>query len=197
MLSIVFLYQSKWQGFGYPLWVVPDRIWVSSKFTNLIGVCYSWIAVERRYFPWGASLMFDRNFLLMKAFHFDWLSRRRQFSSIPASYAEARMVSPTLIILVFPLLRESTYWTLSIMGSICKNYCDEVWENMSPGDRVSYHSSVGIPIMRLHDASSTFTNVFFLLLHQESCYQIFPVLYSWMVIHPPWAFCVQHSLFPV
>ena len=48
-----------------------------------------------------------------------------------------------------------------MIGSIFNTSCDEVWQNMSPGYGESSHYLVGIPIMRLHDASLTFTNVFF------------------------------------
>ena len=58
----------------------------------------------RRYFPSGASLIFERYFPLINAFHFDWLSRRHQFSSILASAEAARMVSPKCIMLASPFL---------------------------------------------------------------------------------------------
>ena len=49
----------------------------------------------------------------------------------------------------------------SVIGYIFNTSCDEVWKKTSPGDGRSSHSSVGITIMRLHDASLTLTNVFF------------------------------------
>ena len=45
-----------------------------------------------RYFPSGTSLIFERYFTLMNVLHVDWLSRRRQFSLIPASAVADRMV---------------------------------------------------------------------------------------------------------
>ena len=58
----------------------------------------------RRYFPSGASLTFERYFPLINALHVDWLSRRHQFSSIPAYAAAARVVFPTCIMLASPFL---------------------------------------------------------------------------------------------
>ena len=116
--------------------------------------------------------MFDRYLPLMKALNVDWFTRSHQFSPIPASAASARMVSPTRIILALSLLSKNTSRNLSVMGSIWKAFCDEVWKNMSPGYVRSSYSSVGIPIMRLYDSSSTFTNVFVILLHQGSCSHI-------------------------
>ena len=116
--------------------------------------------------------MFDIYFTFMKALHVYLLSRRHQFQSILASTAESRMVSPTKIMLALRLLRKNNYWTLSVMGSIFKTSCDEVWKNMSPGDGILSHSLEGMPILRLHDESSTFTNVFCSPLHQGDCSQI-------------------------
>ena len=47
-----------------------------------------------------------------------------------------------------------------MIGSICNISCDGVWQNMIPGDGISSHYLVGMPIMILHDAQPTFTNVF-------------------------------------
>ena len=52
------------------------------------------------------------------------------------------------------------YIDSSVMVSILNNSCDDVWKNVSPGYGISSHSLVGIPIMRLYDASSAFTNFF-------------------------------------
>ena len=57
-------------------------------------------------------------------------------------------------------LRENTSWDLSMMGSICNNYCKKVLHNTRPRDGISSHYLVGVPIMRLQDTSSKFTNVF-------------------------------------
>ena len=104
------------------------------------------------YCPLGASLIFESYFLLMNALHVDWLSRRHQFSTIPASDAAARMVLPTCIILASPLP------ILLFTDSVCQTYSVEVCQNMSPGDGNFPHSLVGDPVMRLHEASFTFTN---------------------------------------
>ena len=104
--------------------------------------------------------MFDRYFPLMKALHVDLLSRRHQFSSSTDSVSAARMVSPTRIMLVFPLLCNNASLVLSVTGSFYKTYSDEVWHNIIPGDGRSSHSSVGITIMILHYSSLTFTNLF-------------------------------------
>ena len=32
---IVFMHQSEWKDVGYPLWVIPERIWVSMEVTNV------------------------------------------------------------------------------------------------------------------------------------------------------------------
>ena len=109
--------------------------------------------------------MFDKYFLMVKSLHVDWFLRRHQFSSITDSAASASVVSPTHIMLVLHFLHENNHWDLSIMGSIFNTYCDDVWKKMSPVDGGLSHFLVEIPIMRLHDASSTLTNVFFLVLH--------------------------------
>ena len=111
-------------------------------------------------------MMFDRHFPLMKALHVDLFSRRHHISSIWASAALVRVVSPTHIMLELSFLRKNTYWTLSVIGSIYKISCNYVWKNMSPEDGRSSHSFVGTPITILHDSSSTFIKVFIFLLHQ-------------------------------
>ena len=108
----------------------------------------------RIYYPSGESLIFERYFLLVNAFHVDCLSRRHQFSSIMASAAESRMVFPTCIIMEFPFLK------LLLMGSVCDTSCVDFWQNMRPIDGSSPHYSMGYPIMRLRGASFTFTNYF-------------------------------------
>ena len=107
-----------------------------------------------RYFPYGASLIFERYFLLLNALHVDWFSMRHQFSSITASAAAARMVSPICIMLALP------FFTLLLIGSVCGTFCVEVWNNMRPGDGGLPHSLVGAPITRLHKTSLTLTNDF-------------------------------------
>ena len=130
--------------------------------------------------------MFDIYVSLMKALHVDWLSRRQQFSSMTASAAAARMVSTTRILLVLRLLWEKNSWASTVLVSIWRTSCDEVWLSMIPVDGILSHYLVGITIMRLNDASSTFTNGFVLLLHKEVCYPIIPVSYSWIFMHPIW-----------
>ena len=109
------------------------------------------------------------------------------------------MVSPTRIMLVLHLLRKNAPWTLFVMHSIFKTYCDDFWKNVIPVDGRSSHSLVGMPIMRLHDASSTFMSVFFLFLHQRGCSYIVPASYFWMLLYPLWYFhmysihCFPHS----
>ena len=130
--------------------------------------------------------MFDRYFPLMEEFHIDWLSRIHQFTSILVSAAANSILYPTQIILALSLLRENTYWNLYVMDYIWKTSFDEVWKNTIPVYGRSPHYLVDIPIMRLHDTSLTFTNVFFLLLHQVDFFQIFLASYSWMILHPLW-----------
>ena len=43
---IVFLHQSEWKDFGYPIWFVPDMILVSREVANIVLVCYSCIYVD-------------------------------------------------------------------------------------------------------------------------------------------------------
>ena len=99
-------------------------------------------------------MIFEGYLSLMNALHVNWLLRRRQFSLILDSTAAVRRVLPTCIMLALPffilLLIVSVYWTS----------CVDVWQNMSPGDGGSPHSSLGDPIMRLHKAYFTFTNTF-------------------------------------
>ena len=47
---MAFMYKSEWQDVVYPLWVIPNRIWVSREVTNIVGVIYSWIAVNTKIF---------------------------------------------------------------------------------------------------------------------------------------------------
>ena len=144
----------------------------------------------RRYFPAGAFLVFDKYLPLMKALHVDLLSRRHQFSSITDSDATARMVSFTCITLVLPLLCDNAYLILSVILSVCKNSCDEVWQNTSPRDRRPSHSLVGIHTVILHDEYLTLTNVFFVLFHHGYCYHIFIDSFFGMILHPFWVLSV-------
>ena len=109
---------------------------------------------KRRYCPSGASLIFERYFLLMNVLHVDQLSRSHQ-SSLILTFAEAaRMVLPTFIMLVLP------FFILLLIGSVCRTSSVEVFQNMSTRDGGSPHSQVGDPTTRLHEASLTFTNTF-------------------------------------
>ena len=94
------------------------------------------------------NLWYLRGFLLlMNALHINWLSRRHQFSSIPASAAAARMVSSTCIILAPPFL------ILLLVDSVCRTSWVDVWQNMRPWDGGLPHSLVGGPIMRPNEVS--------------------------------------------
>ena len=97
----------------------------------------------------------------MKALHVDLLPIKHQFYLIPDSAEETRMVSPTCIMLVLHLLHKNSFLNSSVMVSIYKTSFDEVWKNMNPGDGMSSRSFLGMPITRLHDASSTVTNDFY------------------------------------
>ena len=69
-------------------------------------------------------------------------------------YADAsRMVYTTHIMSVLRSLYGNASWDSSILASICKIACDEVWEKMSLGDGISYRYLVGMPIMILNGAS--------------------------------------------
>ena len=114
---------------------------------------------KRRYCLPGTSLIFDRYLTLMKLLQVNWLLSRHKISSIPDYAPSSRMVSPTHIMLELRLLCENYFWDSSVLAYICNNVCDEVWYNMRPEGGRSSHSLVGMSIMRLHDASSTFTNV--------------------------------------
>ena len=63
-----------------------------------------------RYFPSGASQMFDGYFPLMKALHVELFSRRHHFLSIPSSDFISSMVSPTRIMLALSLLHYNSLW---------------------------------------------------------------------------------------
>ena len=131
-------------------------------------------------------MIFGRYFPLMMALNVYWLSRRHKFSSIPDSAAESSMTSPTHIKLALCFLCQNAYLISSVIGYVCKTSCDEVWQNMSPGDEKSSHYLVGIITMILHDESWTFTNVFSIL--QWACSQIFLDSFFWMLIHNLWFF---------
>ena len=94
------------------------------------------------------------------------------------------MVSPTHIMFEFRLLCEKNSWTLSVMVSIFKNSCVDVWKNMSPVDGISSHYLVGMPIMRLHGASSTFTDVFCSTPPSGGLFPYFCYSFFWMLMHP-------------
>ena len=166
---VIFLDQAKGKYVSYSLGVILYRIGISGEVT-IFWVCVTpALQWTRRYFPLVSSMIFERYFLLMNALHVDWLSRRHQFSSIPASAAAARMVLPTCIMMEFP------YLTLLLIGSFYRNSCVEVWQNMRPGVGSSPHSLVGYPIMRLHEESLTFTNDFWspppgVMLEYLSCF---------------------------
>ena len=66
---------------------------------GLIVVCHTFIEMDTWIFQSVSSLMFDRYLPLMKSLQVDWLLRRHQFSSIPDSAAESRMLSLTCIML--------------------------------------------------------------------------------------------------
>ena len=108
----------------------------------------------RRYCPSRESIIFERYFPLINALHVDWLSRRHKFSSIQASAAATRMVSPTCLMLELPLL------TLLLIDSVCWEYWVEFWQKMRSGYGSSPRSLVGDPIRRLHKASLKFTSAF-------------------------------------
>ena len=83
----------------------------------------------------------------------------------------------------------------SLIGPICKNSFDEVWQNTSTRDGRSLHSLVGIPIMGLHYSSMTFVNFFGylppgdLLLH-------FLALFLLMLLRPLWVFLCRALVVP-
>ena len=116
------------------------------------------------------------------------IAEKTPIFAIPVSDAAARMVSTIPIMLVLRLLRKNNYWTSFVMGSICKTSCGGVWKNLIPGYKRSSHYVVGMTTMKLHDTSSTFTNIFVILLHKGACYQIFLDSSSWMILHPLWVF---------
>ena len=105
-----------------------------------------------RYFSSGGSMIFERYFSVINALHINWLSRRRQFSSILASAAAARMLSPECIMMALPFL------ALLLICSVFGISFVEVWHKMRPGDGSSPHSLVGGTIMRLHESYFTFNN---------------------------------------
>ena len=61
--QVVFMYQSEWYDVGYPVWIVPNRILISRKVTNIIGVCYNCIEIDMYIFPvriiYGVWKIFD------------------------------------------------------------------------------------------------------------------------------------------
>ena len=109
------------------------------------------------------------------------------------------MVSPKHIMLSLRLLWDRISWGLYVIVSICKTYCNGLWQNMDPVDGRESHFLVVMPIMRLHNACSTFTDVFVLLNHKETCSQIFLVLSSLILLHSlldlfVWSIiCLPHS----
>ena len=101
--------------FGYPgrspilcVYVTPEFQWTCKYCTSVL------------------SLMFYRYLKFAKSLRFNCLSRFHQFSSIPASSAASRIVSPTCIILELCFSCGDYFWYSSVMESICKATCDEV-----------------------------------------------------------------------
>ena len=123
---VIFLDQAEEQVVSYSLGVIPYRIIISGEFTIFLLCVAPSLQWTRRYFPLGASLVFERYFPLMNALHVDWLSRRHKFSLIPFSTAAARMVSPTLIILKLP------FFILLLIGSVCGTSCVDGWQKTRP-----------------------------------------------------------------
>ena len=111
---VIFLDQAKGQGFAIPLGLYHTGSEYPGRSPILLVCVTPELQWTRRYFPSGASLMFERYFPLINTLHVDWLSRRHQFSSITASAAAARMVSPTCIMLASPFL------TLLLIDWFCR-----------------------------------------------------------------------------
>ena len=107
-------------------------------------------------------MMFDRYLPLTKALHVEWISRRNQFSPIPAFEASSRMVSPTSL----PVTR-SERTRVQDMG-------------YHPILRLGWPSWYCI----MHTQNSTTSSI---LLHLEVCLQILLVLSSCIFLHPLWA----------
>ena len=106
------------------------------------------------------------------------------------------MVSLTNIMLKLHLLRKNSSLISLVISYICKTFCVEFWKYMISGNGRSYHSSVGIPIMILHDAYLTFSNVFCSPLSGG----LFPYFYWFMFLnflHPLWFLSdfITHSSF--
>ena len=145
MLAIPFgLYQTV---FEYPGRSLILLVYVSPSFQ-----------LTCKYYPSGASLMFDRYFPLMKALRVYWFLRRHKCSSIQAYDAAASIVYTTRIMLAFLFLCENAYCASYVLPSIFNTACGEVWQNTSPVDGISSHYLVGITIIILHDASLEFIN---------------------------------------
>ena len=112
---VIFLYQVKGQCGIYSLGVITYWIRISQEVANFLCVCHSYFTMDTFIFSIGIISGIWELFPLMNALHVDWLSRRHKFSSIPASVAADRMVSPTCIILASPFLTllfiDSVYWT--------------------------------------------------------------------------------------
>ena len=43
---VFLLYPSEWYGVGYLLWILSNSILVSRKVKNIVGVCYTFIAMD-------------------------------------------------------------------------------------------------------------------------------------------------------
>ena len=108
----------------------------------------------RRYCPSGSSLIFERFFFVYEC------------------VACQLVVEKEPIIVNFVLRCSSqdgithvhysgiTLHHAVFIGSVCGTSCVEFWNNMRPGYGTFPHSSVEDAIMRLHEASLTFTNAF-------------------------------------
>ena len=127
---------------------------------------------------------------MINALHADWLSIRHQLSSIPASAAESRMVSPTCIMLASPFL------TLLLIDSVCRDSSVEVLQNMRPVDGSSTHYLVGgshhetarivFDVHQCFMVSSTrwFAGGFLLLHFSEIFCIFFETGLSWAIVIP-------------
>ena len=156
----VFLRQSKWQDVGYPLWVIPLRIWLSREVTNRVGVSYSWLAVD----TWVLSIRIISDIWLIFSID-EGVSCWSIVNKAPSFVNNCFLWSIQNGIYYMHYVGVAFVVQLYLFGFIgdgfhMQEFYDVIWKNMNPGYRRSSHFLVGMPIIILHDASSALTNFF-------------------------------------
>ena len=195
---MVFLYQSKWQGIGYTLWVIPDGIWVSRdqscwcvlllRFSLHIVIVHQghiWYFKDTFHW-WRHSMLID--YLEGTNFHhFGILMLHPVWYLLHAFFWHCVCCVKTFIWIhqwwvtsaIFLVVGYVTTWVQEMVGHHIH------WWGCPSWDCMMYHHH--------------WTIFFVLLLRQGARSHIFLVSFFWILLHPLWFFsayiilCFLHS----